>query len=292
VGVRPLASLLLVACTTSSPPAAPGLPDGGALPDVGPPGDDTGPPPDPREQVGCSSIDVLFVIDDSASMAQEQDELVSRFPELATALHEYLTPTGLPLDYRIAVITTDPEDEGALVDGARCGTAFDWIPRYDTDQSRRFGCFADVGTLGSDFEMPLLMMERALRDQESGFFREGALRAVVIVSDEDDCSIHGEPRRARDCEPETGLLLPVQRFVDALDESGERGWALSVIAGDEDGCLGLHGRAAGAPRLRRLAELAPDRVTLHNICAPDFGAAIEGTIDLFLDACLTAEGPD
>ena len=60
------------------------------------------PPGDGGSQVGCSGIDVLFVIDNSGSMQQEQDNLVANFPQFVSVLE------ASGLDYRIGVTTTAP----------------------------------------------------------------------------------------------------------------------------------------------------------------------------------------
>jgi len=53
-------------------------------------------------------------------------------------------------------------------------------------------CIAELGTGGCGFEAPLEAMKRALDGSQSGnkdFLRAGAYLAVVILTDEDDCSI-------------------------------------------------------------------------------------------------------
>ena len=49
---------------------------------------------------GCAKIDILFVVDDSGSMAQEQANLTTNFPQFISVIEQ----SGL--DYRVAVTTT------------------------------------------------------------------------------------------------------------------------------------------------------------------------------------------
>ncbi|HEY1558420.1 MAG TPA: hypothetical protein VGF94_26530 [Kofleriaceae bacterium] len=53
-------------------------------------------------------------------------------------------------------------------------------------------CMAEIGTTGCGFEAPLDAMKRALDGSQhgnTGFLRPGAYLAVVILTDEDDCSV-------------------------------------------------------------------------------------------------------
>tara|TARA_R110002073_G_scaffold336295_1_gene531808 strand:+ start:48 stop:1091 length:1044 start_codon:yes stop_codon:yes gene_type:complete len=54
-----------------------------------------------------------------------------------------------------------------------------------------FACIAELGVAGCGFEQPLESMRRALNGtnaQNQGFLRENAMLAVILVTDEDDCS--------------------------------------------------------------------------------------------------------
>src|SRR5688500_7280074 len=52
------------------------------------------------DAAGCSKMDLLFVIDNSGSMGQEQANLIANFPMFIQVLDQ----SGL--DYRVAVTTT------------------------------------------------------------------------------------------------------------------------------------------------------------------------------------------
>jgi hypothetical protein len=58
-----------------------------------------------------------------------------------------------------------------------------------------FGCIANLGDTGCGFEAPLEAIHRALDNthvENAGFLRPGAFLAIVILTDEDDCSV-GDP---------------------------------------------------------------------------------------------------
>ncbi len=65
------------------------------------PGDDPDALPDPA--TGCTAVDVLFVVDNSASMTSYQDALVSAFPSFVSAMDEQLPPET---DLHVGVTTS------------------------------------------------------------------------------------------------------------------------------------------------------------------------------------------
>lgn len=170
-------------------------------------------PPAPAE------IDLLFVIDSSAAMAGEQQQLAADAGELFDALAAL--PTGMP-DLHVGVVSTDVGlgdaaaglpgsqcrargDDGALHGAATCGIAGGFLSDApDPDGGRRrnyqgslsgaFACLADVGTGGCNYSQPLAALERAValdaaRPREQRFLRDDALLVVVLLTDDDDCSV-------------------------------------------------------------------------------------------------------
>jgi hypothetical protein len=57
---------------------------------------------------GCTKIDILFVIDNSASMDVEQENLTRNFPEFIRAIESYENEDGGRIDYRVGVTSTSP----------------------------------------------------------------------------------------------------------------------------------------------------------------------------------------
>ncbi len=81
-----------------------------------------GPGVDPDADVGCDAVDFLFVIDNSGSMADEQQQLVDSVPGFVDAIEARLPPgTG---SYHVMVSDVDPwvygGCEDACTDAATC----------------------------------------------------------------------------------------------------------------------------------------------------------------------------
>ena len=97
-------------------------------------------------------------------------------------------------------------------------------------------CISSVGDAGCGLEAPLEAMKRALdgsHPENAGFVRRGALLAVVILTDEDDCSadpaLFGRPPVAADsrdftCAQEAYLCDP------SIASPGRSSWSrLAVV---------------------------------------------------------------
>jgi hypothetical protein len=80
------------------------------------------PPYDPDAGVGCDAVDFLFVIDNSGSMADEQQHLIDSVPGFVSSIQERL-PLGAG-SFHIMVTDVDPwvyeACEDACVDSAQC----------------------------------------------------------------------------------------------------------------------------------------------------------------------------
>ena len=262
----------------------------------------------------CTKIDFVFVIDNSGSMAEEQTNLATNFPQFIQVIDEYMGVSGQPLDYRVAITSTGRDinyqvglpgfpplsfsemgENGAFQQ--RCTMSRRWLERGDTDVAGTFGCAARLGTEGPGIEMPLYAVELALGDRvadgtNAGFLREDALLAIVILTDENDCSRTDDNfvvSNADVCEGNPALIPPAQtvEFLDAL--KGERGrWATAVIAGPGPGqCTSAFGDAAEATRLREYVTLTGTNAVFSSICEGDLAGALGDAIDTFDAACQT-----
>jgi len=173
--------------------------------------------------MGCSvgqqqvnrKVDLLFVIDNSGSMEQEQAALTIAFDALITELSQL--PGGLP-DLHVGVVSsnmgalnqslqgcTGSGDNGALQNTPRVpgctpatgrfisdlGSPTGRVRNYSGTIQDAFACVAKLGIAGCGFEQHLASMERALdpgNATNTGFLRPEAILAVIILADEDDCS--------------------------------------------------------------------------------------------------------
>lgn len=277
------------------------------------PSDGRTPDPDPELQQ-CSKMDLIFVIDDSGSMEQEQSNLAANFPTFANLLNSYTVNNGEPLDYRAAITTTGvsvsfsqsvnipplppitlppvPQigRDGRFVQS--CNMTRPWIERSDPNMASTFACAANVGISGPGLEMQLRATELAIQPGTNpGFLREDALLGIIILTDEDDCSFRttgGIVVNSLDtCTTAPGIPAATE-FVSAIDQiKGERGrWAAAVIAGRTT-CNSNFGTAVEGVRLKQFATAAGDNVVYGDICAGDLTGALQQALDTFQDACET-----
>jgi hypothetical protein len=191
------------------------------------------------------STDVLFVIDDSSSMAEEQSRVQAQLAAFLTALDS----SPIPNDYQIGVTNTSVEGfNGGSVyppGSINAGTeypagrlvAVSATGVYDATYSSskriisrssgtRVADFEDnvvVGTDGTGKEQGFAAARRALEASAAGganegFLRPGARLAVIFVSDEDDCSSQVSSAIAgnSDCESKKDQLDPVSDLVSYL----------------------------------------------------------------------------
>ncbi len=181
-----------------------------------------------------ADIDILFVIDDSASTSDKQTVFAQNFPMFVAALDNF-PGVGRP-NLHIGVVTSSvdigvsgfangqegcahpdtlhdgrlqntqgigamsgcPVPNGRYIVDVAQGAGMPRLINYppgggnpDTNLAPTFSCIAQVGATGCGFEAQLNGMKRALdnsKPENAGFIRPGAFLAVVILTDEDDCS--------------------------------------------------------------------------------------------------------
>lgn len=157
---------------------------------------------------GCDAVDYLFVIDDSASMADNQSKLIDNYGAFIEGVQRSQDTVG---SLHLGVVTTDayahnPEPCRALgglvtrtvgpsTSNAVCGpyAAGDNFITEADDIDSAFSCAAQVGVAGHDVEQPLTAAARAVGpalgapgECNEGFVRDDALLVVIIVTDEDE----------------------------------------------------------------------------------------------------------
>ena len=305
-----LVTSMIAAAAACGPPAAR---DGGGGDDtpevdaaVGWDADQQFPPGDGNAQ-GCTKLDLLFVIDNSGSMGEEQQNLVANFPQFISVLD------ASGLDYRVAVTTTArrysysmsfgpggniPMDTGAGDDGAMlkpnaCNMTKRWIDKGDPTPATTFSCVANVGTGGNSDEMPLGAMRDAFEDRmtdntNTGFRRNDALLGVVMLTDEEDCSYEqsvslgfGQSLCSAQMEPPANYVA----FLDAYTGHRTR-WAAAAIAGMGPGdCSSTFGNANEATRLKSFVQQAGAQARMSSICDGDLSVSLTQVLELFESAC-------
>ena len=208
----PLTTVLLALLLSACAGEVQDFPDAAPTPDKGP-----APFPDTfiadlgnREAAvvyACDTVDILFVIDNSNSMEQEQKNLAANFAKFIQRVEAIQPPIK---SYHVGVISTDigagafndpilvgckPKgDDGMLqhaATGSGCAKSYSKFltgPRSGLAQD--FACIAQLGLGGCGFEQQLESALRALTKQSynTGFLRPNAPLAIIFITDEDDCS--------------------------------------------------------------------------------------------------------
>ena len=244
---------------TDAGPSVDGAPRGsdGDTPDAPgeSPSDPCAPPP----------VDVLLLIDDSDSMADERGALAERMRALLLPLVAQVA------DVRVGVLgpgLRHPVLSGCEHNGdaalwryvvpAREGCPYrfspPWVDGRDLDPetfAAHVGCLAGRQSEGCFIEQPLEAALRALSPSREefetgrgrgdldneGFLRPGSFLLLVVVSDEDDCSLRDvdalldRPDGALpSCLDPSDPLLPVAHYVERLGALRSRPDRLGLIA--------------------------------------------------------------
>ena len=165
-------------------------------------------------------LDLLFMIDNSPSMKGLQAKLAQRMPDFMEVLKDL--PGGLP-NLHVAVISSalgtgavtgvplgcfpgsPGDDDGSFQHASTCtalGAGQTFIKaapganNFTGDIADVFRCIAQLGDKGCGIEQPFQAMRRALERaqnpndlENSGFLRPEAILGIIMLTNEDDCSI-------------------------------------------------------------------------------------------------------
>lgn len=257
--------------------------DGGDL------GDTTETGEDPLALEPCAGVDLLFVIDNSHTMADEQAKLLLSAVGFIDDTAKLLPPE---LEFHVGVITTDSAElerqgPGGMVcpffmgDGALPYMVHSQAMSANLDAG--LVCAASVGTNGKPDERPIEMALRALGPEANlwdgpnpGFVREGAALVLVLLTDEEDdhelVTQWGSPGDPQDWAAELSEL------VGGVEE---RVVVLSLIGHEKPNACPAYqwDGSEGAELAPRLAEFTQrfEHSMVGDVCATSYG-------DFFADA--------
>ncbi len=129
-------------------------------------------------------LDILWVVDSSGSMHDEQVELGKNFDLFIKNFMQK------DIDFKMAITTTDttPEFRGVMVDGSAEKLNSVAAKKDPELFIKSFNELVKVGTNGSGYEKGLEATEAFTEKHAESFFRKEAYLAVVIISDEEDQS--------------------------------------------------------------------------------------------------------
>ncbi len=208
-------------------------------------------------QKASAKVDILWVVDNSASMQEEQINLGNNFNSFISFIETSL------IDYHIGVVATDMDDPA--FSGKLQGNPKVIDPDTPNPQAA-FASNVQVGISGGGNEMGLLAAYDALTEplvdsDNAGFLRDDASLAIIFVSDEDDHSY--------------GDVKFYERFFGTLKGVGnERKVIISAIVGDApDGCSGADGEASYGERYHQVVEAWGESTA--SICSNNFASELE-----------------
>lgn len=216
------------------------------------------------EQNVAEATDVLFVVDNSASMEEEQDALMTNFEYFI----QYFVGSGL--DYHIGITVNDDWSGQPPI-----GELFGPTPYIDVTTPDPVDAFTANMIMGDDglgaCEVGLEASYRALTEPllsgyNAGFYREEALLNVVIVSDEGDGSL----TNLGNC-PTIGYMDYIPWFTQ-LKPSGIDDVFFATIVGDQpNGCSSAWGDAEpGRGYYEVYTALGDDHALNFSICEQDW----------------------
>jgi len=254
----------------------------------------------------CSKVDFLYVVDNSASMVDKQENLARSFQGFSRIVTETLGTS----DHHIMVVDTDGINAGDRLsgvdstgngdqcggtlgagrriggEGEDCGVAGN--QRYLLDDQGNlpgtFACLAKVGIFGNVGEQPvdaLLTATGAISaevdDCNEGFVRDDAVLVVTIITDEEDEYSRGDPGFWR------------QRLLSVKGGNEEALVVLGLIA-DNHIAGGLPGgpcdefSGSPAPRLERFVR-SFGLSSIGSVCAPDYSSFFAEAVSQIDTAC-------
>lgn len=235
-------------------------------------------------QAPSNAVDILWVIDNSPSMEQEQANVAAGAQQFIGNLES----TGM--DFHLGVITTDV-DGGNADAGALLGNP-PFLTNTTPDYVATFASRVRVATSGSDQEKGIQAAIIAVtppltNTRNAGFLRDEASLSVIVVTDENDCSDFGALGSAstgEDCYQRYDELVPVPDLVrDLKDVKAEDSLVtFSGIVGPDaiDGC------EDSVPGRRYFTAIAMTGGLQSNICTADY-AAIMYDLGLIASGVLT-----
>ncbi|SES81845.1 vWA domain-containing protein [Stigmatella erecta] len=238
--------------------------------------------------------DILFVIDNSGSMSEEQAAIATELPAFLEQLRQ---GGGVAQDFRVGVITTSVylrtrggvdlfEQEGGRLRpvpaaGGAPGTE-KFIEGTDPQLLEKFRRLVVQGIGGSGQETPFEAVRLAVADPgladlpleqggNKGFLRDGARLLVVVVTDEEDCSSTQRPppviltaETSKDlCSEQADQLTSVGEYFDIFQSLRDGRGASREVLWATIGPVGLRNKDVGL-----VQDTTPQGTYVRNVDCP------------------------
>lgn len=257
----------------------------------------------------CKNVDLLFVIDDSGSMGDNQESLIASFPGFVSEIQSKLAGAQ---SYHIGVVTTEDyysneagcTEIGDLVtktggpesSNKDCGPFGGGNRRYldetDANLGEKFACIGKVGAGGDDDERVARALLNALDPARNapggcnaGFSRLDSLLIVVIITDEDDV-----PDGCESLDPPTNCMTygsggtPQEWYDEVIALKGgipENVVVLSLLGLAADNACG----AQVAAKLIGFTNRFGERGYKGDVCAASYDGFFAETLPVIDKAC-------
>lgn len=261
-------------------------------------------------QEKTNQVDILWVVDNSLSMGNEQEELIERFKDFIASMD------SSSMEWHVGVVTTDVTDEAAS------GRLQGDVPYITPDTAEYEKAFKQtirgLGLGGSSkeagIEAALLAVTEPLKSTDNaGFIRDEAKLNIIYVSDENDCTNDGslDDQESEACYYNSELLVPVVELVDRYKtqiKTDDTRIVVSSIVGPSD--VNACEDAVPGTRYHGMSEAFGGLI--GSICAEDFTTimselglqsaglltsfileyeAVEDTLEVFVDDVVVAADP-
>lgn len=277
-------------------------------------------------QLNCEKIDFVFVIDNSSSMADEQENLVDAVPGFVESMR-----TALPTvkSFRVGIVDTDAYPalgtgknplDGCPTEGPDCGSCDYTLGAFldkplsagDPESScafstagpfmegaaeafpDEFACAAIVGTDGNPIEQQVGALLGAVDPAatadggcNAGFLRDDALLVFLMISDEEDDNTDMPA-------PQGGSLGEPAEWYEAV-LAAKNGKAsnivgLGLIGGSPrfEDCTALSMAGNGAEQSSRIEQFL-DQFDTHfegSVCSPTYGAFFDDALATVSQGCM------
>jgi hypothetical protein len=238
----------------------------------------------------CTAVDILIVIDNSDTMADEQARLGAALPAFIELVNQQLP--GVLGSIHVGVITTDAPEFVTASPAMTClpyASAANWMA-YGPTLGVELGCASAVGTMGDPDERPMQMAIDSLSSEllgldgfNEGFLREQGPLVVLIVTDEED---------DLEAVTEWGSVGDPADWVDALAAT-QGGYVQNVIPlalvgiPEPNACANPWNGIDGAEIATRIAEFVTSfpHHAVGDLCAVEYTTFLNGAVPEISAAC-------
>jgi hypothetical protein len=264
------------------------------------------PAPTMNEPGGCDKVDFLYVVDNSATMVDKQENLARSFLGFSRIVSTTLGTN----DHHVMVIDTDSNNVGDTLNGYDANGGGDacvgelgagrrfggegedcqvegglhYLLDDQEDLAGTFACLARVGIYGNVEELAMDAMLRAtgatvddIDGCNDGFLRDDAVLVITLITDEEDSQSRGDPEYWK------RMLLRVK------DENEASVVMLGLIA-DNHIPGGLPGgpcdefSGSPSPRLESFVR-SFEFGAIGSVCAPDYSTFFADAVTSIDTAC-------